>query len=121
MYTTDRIFTALPTKNLVNQDIEPNMPHKLATGTKPSLSNPRVLFCPCVLRKVTEHVYTKELNVLHQSQKIFQGILFLIKKHQKGYLIYVYSTRKIVSSHDVTFDETFLVCYHTRHIHIHRH
>ena len=44
MYTTDNIFPVLPIKHLVNQCGEPNMPQKLVTGTKPSVSNPRVLF-----------------------------------------------------------------------------
>ena len=38
----------------------------------------------------------------------FWGIFVVITQHQKGYLIYVPSIRKIVSSHDVVFDETFI-------------
>ena len=53
MYTTDHIFPVLPIKQLVNQDSEPKTPHKLATSTKPSVSNIRVLFCTCVVRKAT--------------------------------------------------------------------
>ena len=41
----------------------------------------------------------------HQSQKCFCGIFVGIPHHQKGYLIYVPSTQKIVYSHDVVFDE----------------
>ena len=43
-YTTDHIFTVLPIKDLTNEDDNPTTPHKLATGTKPSVSNLRVLF-----------------------------------------------------------------------------
>ena len=43
----------------------------------------------------------------HQSQKNFRGMFVGIPQHQKGYLIYVPSTRKIVSSHDVVFDKYF--------------
>ena len=49
MYTIDHIFPVLPIKHLVNQDGESTTPQKLATGTKPSVSQLRVLFCPCVL------------------------------------------------------------------------
>ena len=49
MYMTDHIFPVLPIKTLMNQDFEPTTPHKLATGTKLSVSNIRVLFCPCVV------------------------------------------------------------------------
>ena len=62
MYMTDNILPVIPTKNLVNKDGEPNTPHKLTTGMKFSVSNPRFLFRPCVVRKSTVHVYTKELN-----------------------------------------------------------
>ena len=59
MYTTDHIFPVLPIKDLINKDGDPTMSHKLATGTKPSVSHLRVLFCPCVVRKATAHVETK--------------------------------------------------------------
>ena len=49
MYTTDHIFPVLPIKDLINEDGDPTTPHKLATGTKPSVSHLRVLFCPCVV------------------------------------------------------------------------
>ena len=31
-----------------------------------------------------------------------------IPQHQKGYLVYVPSTRKVISSYDVKFDESFV-------------
>ena len=43
----------------------------------------------------------------HQPQKYFWGIFIIISQPQKGYLIYVPSTRKILYSHVVVFDETF--------------
>ena len=63
MYTTDHIFPVLPIKDLINKDGDPTTPCKLATGTKPSVSHLRVLFCPCVVRKTTAHVDTKTLNM----------------------------------------------------------
>ena len=44
MYTTDHIFPVLPIKDLINKDCDPTTPHKLATGTEPSVSHLRVLF-----------------------------------------------------------------------------
>ena len=41
----------------------------------------------------------------HQAQKGFRGIFVGITQHQKVYLVYVPSTRKIISSYDVVFDE----------------
>ena len=45
--------------------------------------------------------------MLHQAQKGFCGIFVGIPQHQKGYLLYVPRTRKIISSYDVVFDEIF--------------
>ena len=44
MYTTDHIFPVLPIKYLINEDGDPTTPHKLATGTKPSVSHLRIYF-----------------------------------------------------------------------------
>ena len=43
----------------------------------------------------------------HQAQKGFCGIFVGIPEHQKGYLVYVPSTRKVISSYDVVFDNSF--------------
>ena len=51
------------------------------------------------------HVGTKALNMCHQAQKGFRGIFVGIPQHKKRYLVYVPSTRKIISSYDVVFDE----------------
>ena len=83
MYTTYHIFSFLPIKHLINEDGDPTTPHKLATGTKPSVSHLRVLFCPCVVRKATAHVETKALNMRHQAQEGFLGIFVSIPEHQK--------------------------------------
>ena len=44
----------------------------------------------------------------HQAQKSFCGIFVGIPQHQKGYLVYVPSTRKVISLYDVMFDESFV-------------
>ena len=81
MYTTYHIFPVLPIKYLINEDGDPTTTHKLATGTKPSVSHLRVLFCPCVVRKATAHIETKTLNMHHQAQKGFRGIFVGILQH----------------------------------------
>ena len=43
----------------------------------------------------------------HQAQKGFRGIFVGIPQHQKGYLVYAPSTRKIIYSYDVVCDERF--------------
>ena len=83
MYTTDHIFPVLPIKDLINEDGDPTTPHKLTIDTKPSVSHLRVLFCPCVVSKATAHVEAKTLNMRHQAQKGFRGILVSIPQHQK--------------------------------------
>ena len=83
MYTTCHIFPDLPIKYLIIEDGDPTTLFKLATGTKPSVSHLCVLFCTCVVRKSTAHVGTKTLNMCHQEQKGFCGILVGILQHQK--------------------------------------
>ena len=70
---------------------------------KPSVSHSRVLFFPCVVQKATSHVDKKALNMRHQAQKGFRGIFIRITQHQKGYLVYIPITRKIISSYDAFF------------------
>ena len=106
MYTTDHIFPVLPIKYLINEDGDPTTPHKLATCTKHSVSHLGVLFFQFVVRKATAHVETKTLNMRHQAQKGFRGIFVGMPQHQKGYLVYVPSTRKVILSYDVVFDES---------------
>ena len=86
MYTTYHIFPVLPIKDLINEDSDPTTPHKLETGTKPTVSHLRVLFCSCVVRKATANVGTKALNMRHQAQKGFCGIFVGITQHQKDIL-----------------------------------
>ena len=107
MYTTYHIFPVISIKDLINEYDNPTTPYKLATGTKPSVSHLRVLFCPCVVWKATEHVKTKTLKMRHQAQKEFRGIFVGIPHHQKGYLVYVPSTRKVILSYDVFFYKSF--------------
>ena len=107
MYTTDQIFPVIPIKDLINKYGDPTTPFKFATVTKPSVSHLRVLFCPCVVRKSTAHLGKKELNMRHQEQKGFCVIFVGIPQHQKLYLVYVPSTRKIIYSYNVVFDESF--------------
>ena len=109
MDTTYHIFPVLPINDMINKDGDPTTPYKLATGTKTSVSHLRVLFCLCFVRKATAHVETKALNMRHQSQKGFRGIFVEIQQHQKLYLLYVPSTRKIISSYDIVFDESFSI------------
>ena len=53
------------------------------------------------------HVETKTVYMRHQTQKGYRGIFIGMLEHQKGYLLYVPSTRKVISSYDVVFDESF--------------
>ena len=76
-----------------------------------------MLFCQFVVRKATAHVDKKALNMRHQSQKGFCVIFVGIPQHKKGYLVYIPSTRKIISSYDVVLDESFssMIAYKSQH------
>ena len=106
MYMTDNIFLVLPIKYLIKEDGDPTTTYKLTTCTKPSVSHLLVLFFSCAVRKDTAHVGIKALNMPHQSQKGFRGIFVVIQHHQKVYIVYVQSSRTIISSYDF-FNESF--------------
>ena len=57
-----------------------------------------MLFCPCVVRKTTTHVGTKALNMHHQAQMGFRGIVVGIPQHQKGYHLSLRTLRTIAHS-----------------------
>ena len=59
MYTTDHIFPVILIKDLINEDGDPIIQFKLATGSIPSVSHLRVLFYPCIVQKATAHIGTK--------------------------------------------------------------
>ena len=94
MYTTDHIFLVQPIKDLINEDGDPTMPHKLATGMIPSVSHLRVLCCPCVVRKYTAHV---ETNMLHESpstKKVF-AVSSLVFHNIKKDILCTYPVQEI--------------------------
>ena len=101
MYTTDHVFLVLPIKYLINIYSEPTTPFKLMTSIKPSVSHLRVLFYPFVVQSFTAHIRTKELNKYHKAKNGFSGVFVGITQHQKGCLVYVTGTRKIISSYYV--------------------
>ena len=107
MYTTDQKIPVLSIKDLINKDDDMTMPFKLTTGTKPSVSHLRISFCSCVVRKSTAHVGTKALNMCHQAKKGFHVIFVRISQQQKGSLVYIPHTRKIISSYGVIFGDSF--------------
>ena len=73
-YTTYHICLVIQIKYLINEDGNLTTPFKVVTGTKPSVSNLRVLVCPRVVQKATERVDKKALTMCHQAQKGFRGI-----------------------------------------------
>ena len=92
---------------MIIEDGDLTTPYKLATDTKPSVSHLRLLWCSWVVQKSNAYVGTKLLNMRHQAQKRFCSIFVGIPQHQKIYLVYILSTRKIISSYDVVFYESF--------------
>ena len=101
MYTPDHIFPVLPIKDLINEDVKPTTPYKLAIGMKTSVFHLRVLFYPFVVQSFTAHIRTKELNKYHKAKNGFSGVFVGITQHQKGCLVYLLQKRKIVSSCNV--------------------
>ena len=80
MHTEYHISMVLPIKDLIDKDFNPTTPHKLATGTKPSVSHLRVSLCLCVVRKAMAHIDTKTLNVRHQAQTTLPADIIFTKE-----------------------------------------
>ena len=118
MYMTYHILSVLSAKHLVNQDGEKTRPHKLATGSKPSVSNILVLFCLCVVQKAL-HMLTQRRQVCVINYKMVFPCYFIdILQHQIGYIIYVHSTRNYFLHIPLYLKKHFIVGLHTRQISI---
>ena len=87
LYATDHIFLVISIKDPINEDGEPTTTFTLATGTKPSVSNLRVLFCPCVVRKDTAHVEKKGLNIRHQAQNVLRYLCWMSIASKRVYFV----------------------------------
>ena len=98
-------FSVLPVKGLLNKDGNPATPHELFTGEKPCISDFRVFGCPVVVKKYVARIDGNATS--NQTQRGIRGIFIGFPRNQKGFLVFVPSTRQIVVSGDVVFDETF--------------
>ena len=65
IYKSDHIFPVLTINDFRNKEGNPTTPFKLVTGIKPSISNSRVLCCPCFARKANVDVGTEVLYMRH--------------------------------------------------------
>ena len=96
------------------------MPHKMETGTKPSVLNLSVLFCQCAVQKATANVDTKDVKYASSVTKGFRGIFVGIPQHQKGYPVYVPITWKQFLHMTFYLTKYFLLNYHTHQVRIQR-
>jgi len=90
------IFSILPVRGLQDADQNPTTPYYLFHGTLPQISPLRTLFCPVVYK-------TNQKGM----QQGVRGVHIGYPENQAGYKIFVPSTRQIVVSADVIFDEEF--------------
>ena len=93
---------------------------ELFYGKKPKLTKFRVLFCPCVVKKHTYYKKTaKGDNILTEvkplSQRGFRAIFVGLDEYSSGYQVYVPTTRQLVTSSDVVFDEDFTTALVHKH------
>ena len=67
----------------------------------------RVIFPMCSTESYCTHCQKCVKYVSPSEKKGFRGIFVGIPQHQKRYIVYVPSKMKIISSHDIVFDEIF--------------
>ena len=107
------IFSTIPIRTL-RKDNRLTTPYELYHNTKPNIKRFRVLFCPCVFKKYTATTHDHNNKLIHInvqkrfSQRGARGIFIGFDHHTPGYLIFIPSTRQIITSIDVIFDEYFL-------------
>ena len=80
--------------------------NNLNVTKRPTWNHTLTLFSICCTKRDCTH-WRKFIKHTSPIKKYFWGIFIGISQHQKGYPIYARITQKIVSSHDVVFDETF--------------
>ena len=72
------------------------------------------MFCPCVFKKYTATTHDHNNKLVHInvqkrfSQRGARGIFIGFDHHTPGYLVFIPSTRQIVTSVDIIFDKYFL-------------
>ena len=114
------IFNVLPVKGARFPNGKQGTPYELFHEQKPRVSSFRVFGCPCVAKKFsvalnditsTAHISVRNRrrnNIRnHTSQRGVRGIFIGFPHNQKGFQIYVPSTRQTKTSLDVEFDEHF--------------
>ncbi len=99
------MFNILPVKRLVNKDGKSATHAELFYGTKPCIGDFRVFGRPCLLEKWITHFDCKVLT--KQTERGIRCMFIGFANNQKGFLVYLPSTRRITTSADVLFDESF--------------
>ena len=107
-YKTDHIFPVLRIKHLVDKDSKTTIYYfKLVQVQIIQYHIYACYFAHLLYGKLLQLLTKKVLNLIHQAQKDFRRIFVVITQQQKVYIVHAPSTRKIISSYDVAFDESF--------------
>ncbi|MGH7955157.1 MAG: hypothetical protein ACREOZ_04270, partial [Gloeomargaritales cyanobacterium] len=106
LYATDHIFPVIPWKNL-QVDGRQSTPYEMVHGHRPHLKHLRVLFCPCIVKKHMVRQHGQFIQTSHIPQRGIRGVFIGFASDQAGSLIFIPSTRQIIISADIAYDETF--------------
>jgi transposase InsO family protein len=99
------VFNVLPVKGVYTKDGVIGTPYELCRGHKPAILEFKVFGCPCVAKKYLAAIDGSTQS--KQTERGIRGVFIGFPENQKGYLLYVPSTRSICVSGDVFFDENF--------------
>ena len=100
------IFNILPIKGLLNAEGMPSTPTELFTSLKQLIANLRVFGCPVVVKKCEPCLDCKVAKKV--SERGLRAIFIGLPENQKGYLVYVPSTRAIMVSGDAISTNYFV-------------
>ena len=110
--TATDIFSVIPIRTL-RKEGKLTTSYELFYGKKPKLKKFRVLFCPCVAKKYTATLKNEDgcyINVDVNKRFVQKGVWRMhvgFDEFTTAYLIFIPHVRQIVTSVDVTFDESF--------------
>lgn len=98
------IFNVLPVRGIRNEEDIPTTPYESFFNSKPCIARFRVFGCPVIVRKWV----TQNNPQGKQTERGTRGIFLGFDSIHKGYLVYCPGSRHIITSEDVTFDESFI-------------
>ncbi len=102
------VFNILPLEDLVTANGTVTTPFELFVGSKPMVSHFSVFGCPCIAKSgQSQWMASLKITARAPREELGEYTLDFLQPRKDCYFTFVPSTRQIVISGDVIWDETF--------------